>query len=181
MRVSNRIGRLGGSRMGGSVGLEGLRCKVGVPSRDRGFGALDGCSQKDWQCGGDRMGFLNGNWDARMGSQPKLEKWRCRMGIPNRAGGLGVQDGGTNGGCLWGSGRVGGWRDRWMERRMDAGGGKAGAVPVSVSSGSGSQLQTAEQETPKSSPRPPALHPLPYQRRPRRSLIQTNCGADVGK
>lgn len=122
MRVSNRIGRLGGSRMGGSVGLEGLRCKVGVPSRDRGFGALDGCSQKDWQCGGDRMGFLNGNWDARMGSQPKLEKWRCRMGIPNRAGGLGVQDGGTNGGCLWGSGRVGGWRDRWMERRMDAGG-----------------------------------------------------------
>lgn len=43
-----------------------------------------------------------------------------------------------------------------MDGRTDAGGGEVRAVPVSVSSGSGSQLQTAEQEAPRS---PPALHP----------------------
>lgn len=42
----------GGAGWGLSVGLEGLGCEVGVLSRDRGFGARDGCPKKSWRCEG---------------------------------------------------------------------------------------------------------------------------------
>lgn len=107
---------------------------------------------------------------------------------------VGMRDGGPDQGHLRvsreGSVAVGagGWVDGWMDRRMDGWrdgrGSEAGAVPVSFSSSSGSRLQTAEQEAgagPRAPRAPPAPRPLTYQCWLRRSLIQTNCGADVGK
>lgn len=89
------------------------------------------------------------------------------MGDPAGAGGVELQEGDPKQGwgCRTGSKPglpvgewAGGWVDGWTEGQMDGwtDGRMAGAVPVSVSSGSGSHLQTAEQEAPHA---PPALHP----------------------
>lgn len=92
--------------------------EIGVPAEAGRVGVQDGGPKWGQK---DGWGILNEDtrlevWDrdpswhqravgAVWDCQPGLEEWRYRMGILNRAR---AEDWGPNGGCLWGSGRVGG-------------------------------------------------------------------------